>query len=159
MCVPVAVSWNRLKGCRETQFLFPCRGSRAECFHSESLFLDRGSSGSSPSWSKRSKGKGGGEEGSRGRSEWRGEKPSRSGNSKQREKRRGSGVGPGSRVMEGGGGGACVSPGSRPALDRSLVLTGRELLLKTHSFEVQTRCFQSSQFLIICAGSPGSEPP
>lgn len=40
------------------------------------------------------KGAKGREEGSRGRSEWRGEKPSRSGNSKQREKRRGSGSAP-----------------------------------------------------------------
>lgn len=55
--------WNRLRGCRETQLLFPCWGSRVECFHSESLFLDRGSSGSSPSWSERNKRKGGGEQG------------------------------------------------------------------------------------------------
>lgn len=50
-------------GCRETQLLFPYWGSRVECFHSERLFLDRGSSGSSPSWSKRNKRKGGGEQG------------------------------------------------------------------------------------------------
>lgn len=50
----------------------------------------------------------------------------------------------------------CVSLGSRPALDRTLAHRGRDFLLKTRSFEVQTRCFQASQFLIICADSSGT---